>query len=591
MNGRTCQLCGRSLSRFTVGSGGDFCSREHRNQFRLRLGMDRLLEANKVASLMRRRENAKAIPAAQLALDSKILPRTAPHLRLPVRQPDIRSLGPRPAALETNCIVPNSGDLLPPRQTAAQWPSTVRPLDPVDPFTGHPGKPLLLPFNTDTFPARIVQAGARAPRLAGPRPVEHRRDVAELKLDLHRTRLGGNGIQVLPVRSTPENCQEPQPPRRLNNIAERGWDLRVSGGIGFRLPAARIRTINFTGPRTRPLGPSTALRGMAAAAQPKKTSGAPPAVIRMTLRGLFGPIPPKPDNVIEFRWPDAIANAAGRPRQATAAKRTCDVEWIVPPPVPPQLRNENSVVRLRPRVAPLPSISAPEPRGIESAPRLTLVDFEPRETPFECTSALHGSLVSEMHFGTAPVRKAEPEPLAASLEEHFDGGLQNWTGGTSDWKVDVAGVRAGSLALYTPSLPMRDYVLEFLTRIEARGVTWVFRAAGLNDYYRATLAAAAGGGYEFRRCAVIGGAAETPVVRTVPAVSSMTSGKTAVTLRTRVAGNEFNVFVDGQAIETWTDSRLAAGGIGFQGAPAEGARLYWVKVMPARNLGKEQSKP
>jgi len=42
MNGRTCQLCGKPLSRFTVGSGGDFCSREHRNQYRLRAGMDRL---------------------------------------------------------------------------------------------------------------------------------------------------------------------------------------------------------------------------------------------------------------------------------------------------------------------------------------------------------------------------------------------------------------------------------------------------------------------------------------------------------------------------------------------------------------------
>src|ERR1017187_1736170 len=99
MNGRTCQLCGKALSRFTGGSGGDFCSREHRNQFRLRLGMDRLLEANKVASLMRRRENAKAIPAAQLASDCATSPRPAGHMRVPMRQPDVHSLLPSPAAL------------------------------------------------------------------------------------------------------------------------------------------------------------------------------------------------------------------------------------------------------------------------------------------------------------------------------------------------------------------------------------------------------------------------------------------------------------------------------------------------------------
>src|SRR5580704_13478304 len=58
---RTCLLCEKPLSRIWLGAGEDFCSREHRNQYRLRRGMDRLLEANKVASLMRRRENPKPL--------------------------------------------------------------------------------------------------------------------------------------------------------------------------------------------------------------------------------------------------------------------------------------------------------------------------------------------------------------------------------------------------------------------------------------------------------------------------------------------------------------------------------------------------
>jgi len=65
MSARTCQLCGRPLSRIWVGAGGDFCSREHRNQYGLRLGMDRLQEANKVATLMRRRENLKSVMPTQ----------------------------------------------------------------------------------------------------------------------------------------------------------------------------------------------------------------------------------------------------------------------------------------------------------------------------------------------------------------------------------------------------------------------------------------------------------------------------------------------------------------------------------------------
>src|SRR5580704_12102392 len=126
MNGRTCQLCGKALSRFTVGSGGDFCSREHRNQFRLREGMDRLEEANKVASLMRRRENAKAIPAAQLSSDSKGVPRVAPHMPVPVSHTPIRSLGHRTAALETPGIALRSRGMLAPRRPPAPILPTAR---------------------------------------------------------------------------------------------------------------------------------------------------------------------------------------------------------------------------------------------------------------------------------------------------------------------------------------------------------------------------------------------------------------------------------------------------------------------------------
>jgi len=538
--------------------------------------MDRLLEANKVASLMRRRENARAIPAARLALDSTILPRTAPDLPLPVRPPNIRLLGPRPAALETTRIAPNSVEFLPPRQTSAQVRSIVRTLEPVVSFPQRPVRPVV-PLDTRLSPARIAPAGAVIPLPGGSLAAGRRRNAAEIRLSLRRTRIGGNGIQA-PHHSKLRNCQEPQLPKRLHSFADRGRDLRVSGGIGFRLPAGRLHKVKFSAPRTTPLTRSTRLHGMTVASPPRKSAGASPSEVRLTVRGLFGPVPPPPHNVIEFHWPQAMAGER-LPRQAAAATRACDVEWIVPPPCAPQLAYSNGVVRLRPKVAPFPTLSVPQPRGIPSVSRLTLVNFDPPQTPFECSSALHGSLVSDMYFGAAPVRKVEPAP--AILEEHFEAGLHNWKGGIADWKVDVAGVRAGSLALYTPSLEIPDYLLEFLTRIESGGVTWVFRAANFTDYYKVTLAVAPGGGYEFRRSAVIGGSAETPVVSPVPA------GKTAVVLRTRVSGNEFTVSVDGRAVDAWTDSRLTAGGIGFVGAPEDRARLYWVKVTPTGHLSKE----
>jgi hypothetical protein len=590
MNGRTCQLCGKALSRFTVGSGGDFCSREHRNQFRLRVGMDRLLEANKVASLMRRRENAKAIPAAQLTRDSKVQQRAAPPLRLPVRQAEMHPLHLLPA-VETPRIASRSASLFTSRPGAVQVRAAVRSIEKGESIL-RSQRPLFPP-RIERFQAKIVPAGAVFQGAAGQRSAERRPEAAELRLSLHRTHIGGNGIQVRRLRTGTQNCQEPQQARGLTNSADRGRDLRVSGGIGFRLPAPRIRSIEFTRPHITPPVKSTEPRGMGLASRQKKGSQLTAGVLRFCLRGPSGPTPPKPTNGIGLQWPDAIVTGTGRVSEnATDGKlrdvRACDVRWIAPAPVAPQLRHSNGVARMRSKVTP-PSLSAPPPHGIESTRRLTLVSFQPPEAPFECApSLLYGTLLGAMHGGAAPLRKVEPAPV--TLEEHFDAGLHNWMGGIDDWKVDVAGVRAGSLALYSPSMEIPNYLLEFLTRIELRGVTWVFRAANLNDYFKATVVAAADGGYEFRRCLVTGGSAEAATVRVMPPASPAPTGKTAVTLRTRVTGNDFTVSLDGQVIDTWTDARLTAGGIGFVSAPQDRARLYWVKVTPIGHTSKEYSK-
>src|SRR6185369_16253583 len=75
MAARTCLLCGKALSRIWADKGEEFCSREHRNQYRVRRGMDRLMEASAVASVMRRREIPKAIPAGELRCAGPAFPR------------------------------------------------------------------------------------------------------------------------------------------------------------------------------------------------------------------------------------------------------------------------------------------------------------------------------------------------------------------------------------------------------------------------------------------------------------------------------------------------------------------------------------
>jgi hypothetical protein len=79
MDAKSCLLCGKSLARIRVGSGGDFCSREHRNQYRLRRSIDCLTEANKVATLARRRETPKAVFAEPLPALANAVSRPMPN--------------------------------------------------------------------------------------------------------------------------------------------------------------------------------------------------------------------------------------------------------------------------------------------------------------------------------------------------------------------------------------------------------------------------------------------------------------------------------------------------------------------------------
>jgi hypothetical protein len=184
----------------------------------------------------------------------------------------------------------------------------------------------------------------------------------------------------------------------------------------------------------------------------------------------------------------------------------------------------------------------------------------------------------------APRLVAVPPVQAVKFEEHFGGGWEDWVGGTADWKVDIAGVRTGSLALYKPTLELSDYDLEFLARIDTHSVTWVVRAAENNSHIRCTLSAVEGGQLEFSRAVVRDGVADTAAIS-----STRVTGKprTAITVRMSVAGPVFSASVDGKTIDSWVDDRLATGGIGFMGTPDDRARLYWVRVSSPAAPSKE----
>jgi hypothetical protein len=203
-------------------------------------------------------------------------------------------------------------------------------------------------------------------------------------------------------------------------------------------------------------------------------------------------------------------------------------------------------------------------------------------------AALAGSPVAPGTGAEAAAAPPAPAPTKPApmvrIEEHFGSGWDNWVGGMKEWRVDVAGVRTGPLALYVPTLELIDYELEFLARIDTRSLNWVVRAAGLDEYLQCTLTAVGGGELEFSRCAVVGGVAQAPVI-----LPQRLPGKprSAVTVSTCVSGDTFTVKVDGNSIDSWDDDRFPMGGIGFTGAPDDPARLYWVRLSSTELTAKE----
>jgi hypothetical protein len=190
MSDRTCQLCGKPLSRIRVGGGEEFCSREHRTQFRLRRGMDRLQEANKVASLNRRRENPKPLnltPVAKIVWRGYFqqLPSPERSVRLPHRTgAGKRIVGLPPAG--NIALTPSGGPVQAQRRA-------------LDAGLGMHG-----------------QAGIVAPKLTVTRPCRK----AEVTGDL----------------------------RKLITEAVPGLTLRVSRAVGFRLRAPQAAPLEPAGP-------------------------------------------------------------------------------------------------------------------------------------------------------------------------------------------------------------------------------------------------------------------------------------------------------------------------------------------------------
>ena len=171
---------------------------------------------------------------------------------------------------------------------------------------------------------------------------------------------------------------------------------------------------------------------------------------------------------------------------------------------------------------------------------------------------------------------------AIHMEHDFSKGLDGWYGADGwdqSWSSSPSGfVGAGQLALYRPSHTLSDYRFEFLGQVTGRSIGWAFRAADLQNYYATQLTitkTSAQPEVTLVRYQVVGGQ-ESERVR-IPLHVSLPSGQ-PIRIEEDVAGSGFTTSVEGEVVDSWTDDRLRAGGIGFFGSQGDKPSLYWIKV-------------
>jgi hypothetical protein len=376
MNARTCRLCGKPLSRIWVGGGGEFCSREHRNQFRLRCGMDRLMEAGKVATLMRRRETPKALAFA-VRLDDSADPRRGFFRMEASPGAELRL---RPVPFRVGVVSVPTRD----RSKRAMLPKPATPAHPAQ--RSSPGQPVRPVSTALRLPGRDVKSPgsfAAAPPVtrlqakAGASQAAHRHDLSQgILRDLAaRSRMlalpridqsrGALGVEAVPLA--------------LSSL--QGKPLRVSCVTGFRRPQMQMKS-SGAALAARSCLAETALTALTSAAvrirngRTRKPAAAAPQVT-VSAEAAFPKWTAPPIEVPGLVWP-----AAKRSPLACAQ----DLEQSVPKRWGPQWSGKPEPVQLRFNATPrfpgtrLALLSRAPAGAAPRARRLGLAPFSSQES-------------------------------------------------------------------------------------------------------------------------------------------------------------------------------------------------------------------
>jgi len=151
-------------------------------------------------------------------------------------------------------------------------------------------------------------------------------------------------------------------------------------------------------------------------------------------------------------------------------------------------------------------------------------------------------------------------------------GEQGWV---TEWASDATGSRRRrQITLYRPSAQLSDYQMQFTGQIESKALGWVCRAGDTKNYYGMKIENDKHGSVVYTRFAVVNGRESSVTQKVLPIQARV---DTTYNVKLEVRGPRFSVYIQGEPVELWTDSRLKSGALGFMNEGDERGRTNSVR--------------
>lgn len=362
-------------------------------------------------------------------------------------------------------------------------------------------------------------------------------------------------------------------------------DLQPAGR-GIAIPESQAMTMAAAASSTSQNIPNEAGLIPLAAMKPNEPVAQPAPSQSVNLPQPLRTEPMRPASHLEPLDAKPVADFMAAPPVVEEKKQELPVESFGPPPA-----NESDEVtpwlvvsgfwKNAPRDLKLLVFGIPILLALALHPSLKKISVSAPQQANGIQKNIEHNFQSKMNEQWKTVKQTMVDRAAIALDEDFRAGLDDWTsrGGTTEWAFDATGfVRPGPLALYRPSVDLTDYQLQFLGMIDKKALSWVVRAADFDDYYVVKLVVLKPGPVPtvgITRYAVIHGVAQDRSDTT-----AFINAREDMLYRVRmdIHGDTFALTVQGQLVDSWSETRLRKGGVGFFTARGEASRLRWVQV-------------